>query len=234
MRDHLLWRGRSRFTGDPIAAVVTGLDRPSKNRKTGTMATVWVIPHAISPIAAIRSGTDSMVCGLCSLRPILHKLARRARAKMPCYVDTSKAPWAIWNRYRRGGYAAKERGEFPLPVRLTGHGDGATIPLRVIEGIIPRCAHGWTAYTSHWQRRRSLRPYFMASCKSLAEARTAWARGWRTFRVVQANDPLMPNEIACPASAEAGQRTTCDRCGLCDGLGGRSSDTRKSIAIIEH
>jgi len=69
MRDHLLWRGRSRFTGDPIAAVVTGLDRPSKNRKTGTMATVWVIPHAISPIAAIRSGTDSQGGGFGSPRP---------------------------------------------------------------------------------------------------------------------------------------------------------------------
>ena len=232
MRDHILYKGRSRFTGVPIAAVVTGLDRPSENPKTGRMAQMWIIPQQLSPRSAVETGTDSAICGLCSLRPILHKLARRARAKLACYVESEKAPGSVWRRYKRGGYAPRESGAFPLPVRLTGHGDAAAIPLRVIQGLIPRCAHRWTAYTSHWRKRPGLRPYFMASCKTAAEATEAQSQGWRTFRVLGQAERMLPNEIACPASAEAGKRTTCDRCLLCDGLGGGAS--RKNIAIREH
>lgn len=57
--------------------------------------------------------------------------------------------------------------------------------------------------------------------------------GFRTFRVIQEDDPLDSDEIMCPASAEMGKRTTCDRCGLCSGHAD-GTDTRKNIAIIDH
>lgn len=63
-------------------------------------------------------------------------------------------------------------------------------------------------------------------------------RGWRTFRVRSASDPLLPGEIACPASAEAsaeaGARVQCDRCLLCDGAARMDIHRLPSIAIIDH
>ena len=45
------------------------------------------------------------------------------------------------------------------------------------------------------------------------------------------NDIDKVNEILCPASKEAGQRTTCDSCKLCGGL---ATKTKKSSAIVWH
>jgi hypothetical protein len=72
----------------------------------------------------------------------------------------------------------------------------------------------------------------MASVDSEAEATEAHAMGWRTFRV---SDPVtwrkMPGEGLCPASYEAGKRTTCVDCGLCSGTAGKG---RASIVIPDH
>ena len=57
----------------------------------------------------------------------------------------------------------------------------------------------------------------MASVETEDEARLAVACGWRYFRVKRASDRPLPNEHTCPASAEGGHRTTCERCGLCNG-----------------
>jgi hypothetical protein len=43
----------------------------------------------------------------------------------------------------------------------------------------------------------------------------------------------MSGEITCPASDEAGKRTDCNSCGLCNGVA-REHDARKSIAINVH
>jgi hypothetical protein len=72
----------------------------------------------------------------------------------------------------------------------------------------------------------------MASVDSEAEATEARGNGWRTFRVRAASAPLMTGaEIACPASDEAGKKTTCADCKAC---GGMSAKARVSIAIIAH
>jgi hypothetical protein len=72
----------------------------------------------------------------------------------------------------------------------------------------------------------------MASADSAQDQQDATAQGWRTFRVRTADDTLEQREIACPASDEAGKRTSCDSCGLCDGA--RTEDRRANIAIIVH
>ena len=41
---------------------------------------------------------------------------------------------------------------------------------------------------------------------------------------------IKDKEILCPASKEAGYRTTCDSCKLCSG----SNISAKSIAIVAH
>ena len=224
-QDQLLWQGRSRFTGQAIAAVLTGLDTRSTNRKTGPMAQVWIIPVLLAPMAAVRAGYDTAVCGMCALRPLLKRMARRMVATItqtkPCYVDVTKAPLAVWRRLTRGGYPPGQGGTFRRPVRIGAWGDGAALPLTVVRALSARCAQGWTAYTSHWHRRPGLRPFFMASVKSLAEAETAWRRGWRTFRVLAPDEAPKPWEIHCPAGEEGGKRTTCAACLLCNGLAGK-------------
>ena len=71
----------------------------------------------------------------------------------------------------------------------------------------------------------------MQSADSLTDAQDAWAKGQRTFRVLQNVSELTKQEVLCPASKEAGQRTTCNACKLCGGL---ATKTAKSIAIVQH
>jgi len=72
----------------------------------------------------------------------------------------------------------------------------------------------------------------MQSADSHAEARAAWQRGQRTFRVLQSLADLdKANEVLCPASKEAGKRTTCAKCLLCSGT---STKSPKSVAIPMH
>jgi len=71
----------------------------------------------------------------------------------------------------------------------------------------------------------------MISADSLGQAQKAWAKKYRTFRVIKDQQELdKDNEILCPASKEAGQRTTCIDCKLCSGAAIKA----KSIAIIVH
>ena len=71
----------------------------------------------------------------------------------------------------------------------------------------------------------------MVSADTFQQARDAWNAGQRTFRVIDAVASLdKQNEILCPASDEAGNRTTCLKCGLCAG----ASKKAKNIAIVAH
>jgi hypothetical protein len=72
----------------------------------------------------------------------------------------------------------------------------------------------------------------MASVDSRREYADAKAAGWRTFRVRTVAEPLAATEIACPAADEAGKKTTCERCKLCNGA--RRNDNRRDIAIQVH
>ena len=56
----------------------------------------------------------------------------------------------------------------------------------------------------------------MASVQSLAEARIAQSKGWRTFRVIAPNAPLIENEILCRHTQD--DRIQCETCLLCDGV----------------
>ena len=51
------------------------------------------------------------------------------------------------------------------------------------------------------------------------------------LKVIQNLDEIQDNEILCPASKEAGRKSTCAKCKLCSGT---SSNSKKSIAIVQH
>jgi hypothetical protein len=90
-------------------------------------------------------------------------------------------------------------------------------------------ADSWLAYSHQSGWRADLA---MQSADTMAQAIAHWQAGRRTFRVVQKLTEVDPaREVLCPASAEAGRRTTCEACKLCAGLATKSP---KSVAIVQH
>ena len=215
-----LWQGPSILNGQPIAVVATGLRRKSKNRKTGPMIQIWIIPQKGRP-----SDAQSSVCGDCKHGP---------QRLSTCYVDVPKPVRAVCEAYRRGAYPP---GHPQLlvgdRVRIGAWGDPAAVPAW-IWSMIARCAKRHTGYTHQWKTcDQRLRAYIMASVDHPAELELARAMGWRTFRPRPEDAPLQAGEIACPASGDSGAvKSSCYKCALCDGH--KAGDKRKSITIVAH
>ena len=220
-------------SGD-VVVIATGIKSRSSNTKTGGMIQIYILHRHLHPIEASRTGADKRICGDCIHRGTIvdGKLINRR-----CYVQIDKAPSSIFRAYQRGRYRKVSIAEArqilrDRLVRLGAYGDPAYMRLSLIRAICS-VARGWTAYSHQWRLRPDLREFVMASCDSPSDVIAAQADGWRTFRVsAYGDDSKLTGEIACPASAEAGKRTTCNKCRLCDGA--RPDDTRKSIVIQDH
>ena len=147
-----------------------------------------------------------------------------------------RAPASIWKAYRRGRY--RRVGIFSLAslvrgrkVRFGAYGDPAMVPIHYWQ-LMASSARAHTGYT-----HQELEPWFpsalasmvMISADSAADAITARAEGRRSFRVTTPDEAPLPFEILCPASEEAGRRTTCEDCALCSG-----DSIAKSIYIPAH
>ena len=228
----ILYSGPSELDGAPIVAIITGLSDKSSNPKTGGMAQTWILRADISPLDAVRARQDGSICGDC-----LHR-GDETRARS-CYVVLKNAPTAVYRAYTRGSYPTltprdanailRARG---LSVRLGSYGDPAAIPAQIWHDLTDGVRY--TGYTHAWRaaKAKALRGLCMASCDSTRDVVDAKMAGWRTFRV--APELFVPGraEIMCPASEEAGKRTTCSACNLCNGA--RESDARRDIAIVAH
>lgn len=228
----VVWRGPSLFDGAPLIAIVTGLRGDNRNAKAGAgLAQLWILREDLAPLSAIATGADASICGSCK-----HRGDGNGR-KRSCYVTVKTAPRAVWAAYRRGRYqtmrpedVATHLASVNMGIRIGAYGDGAAIPASVIADLTSATRH--TGYTHAWRTRADLAPYLMASCDTPSEQAQASSEGWRTFRVRTSSQELAPREISCPASDEAGKRTTCSSCGLCNGA--MAGDVRKDIAIIVH
>ncbi len=226
---HTLPAFLSPHTGDRIRAVLT---TRTTSRKIGDMVQLWIVPESLPFIRGERRD-HTAVCGTCP-----HQGSETA--PRTCYV----MPLAVNAVFR--GAENPESSDLPgmlsavegRMLRLGAWGDPAMLPGAVLRSLTAR-ASGWTGYTHQWStpwgRRRSasLRRYVMASVDSPEERRSAKRLGYRTFRVLRSGETPEAGEILCPASPEAGERTTCDACGLCDGSRG-ITDPRKDIAIFAH
>ena len=250
MNGIILNEGMSLWDGEPIVAILTGISRPSSNPKTGDMLQVWILRSDMHPVEALKTGADQSICGNCP-----HRLDEDNHRT--CYVNIM-APSAIWRTYKAGKYgiltddsvvrawsSSSSRSRFigqsldsivrGRAVRIGAYGDPAMLP-----------AHYWlnwfksagitTGYTHMWDHiDPEYAKFCMASVDSEEEREKAQELGYRTFRVLDKHEyPEAGNEIPCPASAEQGYSTTCNRCGLCDGSRADHSNRIPSITITVH
>lgn len=232
---YILYDGPSLLDGLPIVVIATGYGRASKNPKTGNMIQTWILRSDIPPVEAVETREDYSVCGNCYHRG--DPQTGRARS---CYVKVWQAPRAIYAAYRRGRYPRAETSQLQRSlgtnraIRVGSYGDPAAVPVRVWQAITAD-SKGWTGYTHQWNlpgiNRQALQRYCMASVDTPEERQQARAMGWRTFRVTPKGTLPGHGEISCPASKEAGQRTTCAKCKLCAGT---SVNARVSVAINLH
>lgn len=229
-RGFVVYEGPSLLTGEPIVCIAT---LRSVNGKTGDMLQTWILLADIDPVAGNRTGADRAICGDCPARGV-------GGQQRSCYVQLARAPLGIWGAWKRGmypravGHAALAELGRGRKVRLGAYGDPAAIPSYCNESLVSESA-GHTAYShqSAWEgRTEGFDPFrMMVSADSLSAATEAWARSWRTFRVVgSVGEVVRGREILCPASEEAGKRTQCASCLLCGG----ASVKAKSIAIVAH
>ncbi len=223
----VLWEGPSKLDAAPLVVIIT---LGATNRKTGAMDQSWILRSDMHPLAAVRCGKDRSICGDC-----LHRKKPRS-----CYVTVQHGPAAIWRAYKAGKYPKLSREEVLAKLagrflRIGSYGDPMMVPVWVWERLVVALG-GWTGYTSQWAndalRPAPYRQFLMASVKTYDERDQALAEGWRTFRTRMPSTELLPGEIVCPASEEAGHKLQCIECRICAGLSGARG--QKSVAIYAH
>lgn len=231
----ILYEGPSLLDGSPIVCI--GVYRTGKgtNAKTGAMLQTYILRADMKPMDAIKAGEDASVCGDC-----LHRGDGVTYGSRSCYVNIGQGPTAVYGAYARGRYSRFTHPEITAfgagrMVRLGTYGDPAAVPFGVWASLI-RDAVGSTGYTHQWRKpvASALRTMCMASADTEQDHRDALAAGWRTFRVRSAAEPILAGEFMCPASAEAGRKTTCIDCTACNGSKADKARQAASPVIIAH
>lgn len=244
----VIYEGPSLIDGAPVAVIAT---LETDNPKTGDMVQTWIIRADVDPITASRTGADFSICGTCPLRgtPAPEKATGWADGR-GCYVNLAFAVGGIFKAYKAGNYprAVVYGGLFFDPadmghsgrpcigkgraVRLGAYGDPAAVP-RWVWDSLTRHAAGWTGY-SHQLNTPGAdvdTGRVMISADNENAARAAWARGFRTFRIVAEPAAVVAGaEVICPATPEGGNRSTCEKCQLCRG----SAVAARSVAVVAH
>lgn len=231
---YIIYEGPSLLDHKPITVVAVP---KSSNDKTGDMLQTIIMRSDIDPITASRQGEDFSICGNCVHRGVPHDGDSGGAKQRSCYVMLLMV-LSVYKAYKKGKYR-RVHGHADIAdigagvmVRLGTYGDPAAVPSWLWESLLSK-AKGHTGYSHQADvAGADYRPDLtMRSADTVEEARAAWARGERTFRVTtHVDDIVKGKEIACPASAEAGKRTTCDKCKLCSG----NTINAKSIAVVVH
>lgn len=227
----VIYEGPSKLDGAPIVVIVTGLKNSSTNSKTGGVVQSYIIRSDIAPQQAINTGADASVCGACP-----HRGDGTGKGRS-CYVVIFQGPRGVYEAYKRGSYARatpEQAAELcrDRMVRLGAYGDPCAAPIFIWQRLLAH-AKGHLGYTHQW---KTIAPQWaklvMASADSVDDMKAAHAKGYRTFRVTPVGEgPLKGLEILCPASEEAGRKTTCEACRACMGTTGKA---KVSIQIPAH
>lgn len=225
----VIYKGKSQlqasnFSKKDIVVIATGMQKKSKNPKTGNMKQVFILREDISPVRSWINRKDFCVCGDCK-----HK------KNQTCYVNRFQAPNNVFRAYKRNRYDSLNKDNIKLfdgsYVRFGSFGEPVSVPINVFKKILPRIK-GFTAYTHQWKNPKfqEYKQFCMASVDSVKEYNEAKKLGWRTFRVRTDDMEVLNNEIICPASDEGHKKTTCEKCNLCCG----NTKKAKDIVIISH
>ena len=233
---YIIYEGASLLDGKPIVCIAIA---KSGNSKTGNMVQTYILRSDIDPRLANKTGEDYSICGDCRHRgKPSNDPERKLAENRSCYVNISQGVLIVWKAYKAGKYPYAVGHESIASigrnrmVRIGTYGDGGAIPHDPIKSLVSD-AIGSTGYCHQsGNARSSFDPsIYMVSADNKTEAMAAWSKGFRTFRVMPSLADLdKSNEALCPASEEAGRRTTCENCKLCSG----NSIRAKSIAIVAH
>jgi hypothetical protein len=236
----VIYNGPSLIDGSPIVVIAI---MHSGNVKTGNMIQTHIIRQDMSPMQASKIGADYSVCGDCMHRGTpTNDPAKKTAQGRTCYVNLGQGPNQVFKAFTAGKYPTATTEQITAigngrMVRLGTYGDPAAVPDTVWDALLLK-AEGHTGYT-HQHNAKQAPDYrrMMYSADNALEASKAHAKGYRTFRVIPVQDykesgktALMSNEVLCPASKEAGFKTTCNACKLCTG----STLKAKSVAIVAH
>ena len=234
----IIYKGPSLIDGKPIIVIY---QPQGKNPKIGEMAQTWILREDIDPITANRIGEDYSICGNCPHKGITDPQKQKGMApNRSCYVNPMPV-LAVYKSYKKGNYTEGHNignNLYSLAmlgagqnIRLGSYGDPAAVPARIWEGLL-RFSKSHTGYTHQADIKTSSYDYIknilMTSCDTLAQAKTAWKKGLRTFRTITNLSEMTSNEKQCMATLK-GSKTTCSKCNKCNG----DSDF-KSIAIVVH
>lgn len=198
----ILFQGKSQFNGKNLTVIATFNTR---NAKTGSMIQTWILPTDNSILD--KSDDKSTQCGNCPI-------------KSACYVTLHQAPNQIQKTYFKGGYIKPTKKQLASKlvdesIRLGAYGDPAMVPFEVWETVL-KYTKKHTGYTHQWRwgdtRFNSI---VMASVESVEAKVEANAKGYKTFRVKQAHEPILTDEVLCPN--QKNDDITCKLCGLCNG-----------------
>ena len=232
---HIIYDGNSLLDGKPI--VVIAIPK-SSNNKTGNMVQTFIICKDTDPITASRRGEDYSICGNCIHRGIPnHKKNSGGADKRSCYVMLLGV-LSVYKAYKKGNYTLAQGHDglaqlgADREVRLGTYGDTSAVPSYVWDSLLSKSS-GRTGYThQHNVEGADVRPDLcMISADTKEQAEYHWSLGHRTFRVGKSiHDMVKGKEILCPASEEAGRRTTCIECKLCSG----NTISAKNIFIPAH
>jgi hypothetical protein len=207
-----------------IVAILTNYDKASENGKTGLMAQLHFLVADQAPTEAIKDGSDVAICGDCPLR------GDNTGKERACYVVLLFEN-SVWRAWHNGRYLELPEDFMPKikGLRVGTYGDGASIDPMVLRNTIA-LFENWTMYSHQWRNRPDLRDIAMASVETAAQALEAQSAGFRTFRVINHGDELLPSEILCPF--ETGKVKSCAECGLCNGASAWKVDGTPKVKSI--
>jgi hypothetical protein len=204
------------WQGDKIFAALTGLTTQSKNKKTGAMLGVSILPIAEKPSDSIKHKNDGPQCGGCSA-------AANSPGPWWCYVNpvALNGVWGATVRQKVSKLVDKFLQLSPVPIRLGTYGDPAKLPIKLLKKLVS--GRKWTGYTHKWQTcSPEYSALLMASIDRTNSKAAAIALGYRTYRILGELDTLDSDEIMCPYPA-----VQCADCRLCSGNGVKA----KNIAV---
>ena len=232
----ILYEDISTIDGAPIVAI--GLFGKSKNGKTGDVVQTFIIRSDIDPRDANKSGLDYSICGDCPHRGIATQDPNKKLAEnRTCYVVIGQSVLAVYKAYKRGKYEKLDSASVRQlaknkVVRLGTYGDPSAVPSYVWDNLLAESKFH-LGYTHQWKNSNAdvRTDYCMVSADSIEDAREAWNKNMRTFRIVSNVSEVQSNEIICPSTKEGGSKTNCAKCKLC---GGTSTKTHKNIAVVVH